>query len=385
MEVLELYLRVAMQVHNQWSADMRKVNDAVAAWSARVDAMVQPERNKLLRAFRGQADAWLKFCEKYMQALREQGLDVSTLYTEQQALMSTLPSPDEMGWGAKLPLSFAIQGFIQQCENPTERARPAAPPAAQLRAQEQLEEQRRRLQQLHQLEDAMLRNRRTKHDIWVTMQHQQLSSAAIEQIQALDDEYNTQQREACLLATLVKEATPAVETPDESTTCPPPPGAAPQRMDLWRQCAARMLAPAQKLEQRIQEVEGTPRKLHRVIYDTHDEFIKKALSSICAHLYKLRAQQVDRLSAKLSLKSEELQKSGATTRQQIQKLLEEAADHCRAHPVAFRSLYALHDSIRQRQETEARHAARRDSLEKVRHFMENDPNLKILLHNNEQK
>ena len=135
----------------------------------------------------------------------------------------------------------------------------------------------------------------------------------------------------------------------------------------------------------IQEVEGTPRKLHRVIYDTHDEFIKKALSSICAHLYKLRAQQVDRLSAKLSLKSEELQKSGATTRQQIQKLLEEAADHCRAHPVAFRSLYALHDSIRQRQETEARHAARLDSLEKVRHFMENDPNLKDLLHNNEQK
>ena len=68
----------------------------------------------------------------------------------------------------------------------------------------------------------------------------------------------------------------------------------------------------------------------------------------------------------------------------MQTLLEEAADHCRAHPEAFRSLYHLHDSIRQRQEAEARHAARRHSLEQVRQFMENDPNLRTLLHNNEQ-
>ena len=156
-------------------------------------------------------------------------------------------------------------------------------------------------------------------------------------------------------------------------------------MDLWSQCAARMLAPAQRLEQRILDVEGTPSKLHRIIYDTHDEFIKKALSSICAHLYKLRAQQIDSLNAKLSLQSEELQKSGVATKQQMQTLLEEAADHCRAYPAAFRSLYSLHESIRQRQEVEARRTARRHSLEQVRHFMETDSNLQLLLHNNEKK
>ena len=69
----------------------------------------------------------------------------------------------------------------------------------------------------------------------------------------------------------------------------------------------------------------------------------------------------------------------------MQTLLEEAADHCRAYPAAFRSLYLLHESIRQRQEVEARRMARRHSLEQVRHFMETDSNLQLLLHNNEKK
>ena len=388
--VLELYLRVAVQVHQQWSQDLKRVHGAVEAWGARVNAMVRPERARLMQCFERQAGDWLQFCDKYAQALREQGLDVSSLIDEQKALLTTLPSPEEMGWGAKLPLTFAIQGFMQQCENPVDRARRAAPPPVQLRAQERLEEQRRRLEQLHQLEDDMLRNRRAKHRIWSAVQQQQLSSTAVEQIQALEEEYHAQQRDACLLATLVRESTPAPAdaaagggegSTDDDGACPP---AEPQRMDLWRRCAAKILPAAPKLEQRILEVEGTPKRLHRIILETHDEFIKKALSSICSNLNKLRAQQVDGLNAKLSLTSEELQRSGAAAKQQMQTLLEEAADHCRAHPEAFRSLYHLHDSIRQRQEAEARHAARRHSLEQVRQFMENDPNLRTLLHNNEQ-
>ena len=384
--VLELYLRVAVQVHQEWSRDLKRVNAAVAAWGARVDAMVRPEREKLLRCFERQAADWLQFCNKYAQAMREQGLDVSTIIEEQKALLATMPSPEEMGWGARLPMSSAIQSFMQQCENPGDRAQRTEPPPAQARAQERLDEQRRRLEQLHQMEDALLRNRRAKHRVWSAMQQQQLSSAAVEQIRALEEEYHAQQREACLLATLVREDTPGAEDhappPEgggEDAACPP---AAPQRMDLWRRCAAKMLPAAQRLEQRMLEVEGTPKKLHRIVLETHDEFIRKALSSICAHLHKLRAQQVDGLRAKLSLKSEELQRSGVAARQQMQTLLEEAADHCRAHPEAFRSLYQLHQSIRQRQEAEARHAARRHSLEQVRGFMERDANLRALLQAN---
>jgi len=387
--VLELYLRVAVQVHREWSRDLKRVNAAVAAWGARVDAMVRPEREKLLRCFERQAADWLQFCDKYAQALREQGLDVTAMLEEQQALLAAMPSPEEMGWGARLPMSSAIQSFMQQCENPTDRAQRTEPPPEAARAQERLEEQRRRLEQLHQLEDAMLRNRRAKHRVWSAVQQQQLSSAAVEQIRSLEEAYHAQQREACLLATLVREDTPGRAPPaapgpggdeGEEAACPP---AAPQRMDLWRRCAAKMLPAAQRLEQRMLEVEGTPKKLHRIVLETHDEFIRKALSAICAHLHKLRAQQVDGLRAKLSLKAEDLQRGGAAARRQMQTLLEEAADHCRAHPEAFRSLYQLHQTIRQRQEAEARHAARRHSLEQVRGFMERDANLRALLQANE--
>ena len=71
---------------------------------------------------------------------------------------------------------------------------------------------------------------------------------------------------------------------------------------------------------------GHAAQLHRVIYDTRRVYREGPLLHLRAPVQAARPASRC-LSAKLSLK--ELQKSGATTRQQIQKLLEEAADHAR--------------------------------------------------------
>ena len=386
--VLRTYVRISVQLHQRWRQNLEEAQAAARKWEGNIDSLIRPEQTKLRGKFMDQARQWLQFCQKYTQALSDQGLDAQDLYAEQQTLLEVPPDSDEIGWGTKPPLSFAIQMFIDQCNEENVQARPAPDVARARRTQEKLEEQGRRLQQLRALEEDMLQNRRRKHELWLAMQKDQISSSSIAQIQELDDTYGTQQQEVCLISNLIQEDHAAASQQgldaDADADAPgcPPPTASPERLDVWRACAARFLPMAHKLEKRMIEIETMPKKLRRIIYATHDEYIKNALGTICSKLHKLRAKELQTLHANLALKSAQLKTTREKSVNEINVLLKEASEHCRAHVTAYEALSSLHASIRAQQEADAKYRARLFSLEQMQAFIQNNADLQVLLRKN---
>ena len=130
------------------------------------------------------------------------------------------------------------------------------------------------------------------------------------------------------------------------------------------------------------EIETMPKKLRRIIYATHDEYIKNALGTICSKLHKLRAKELQTLHANLALKSAQLKITREKSVNEINVLLKEASEHCRAHVTAYEALSSLHASIRAQQEADAKYRARLFSLEQMQAFIQNNADLQVLLRKN---
>ena len=130
------------------------------------------------------------------------------------------------------------------------------------------------------------------------------------------------------------------------------------------------------------EIETMPKKLRRIIYTTHDEYIQNALSTICAKLHRLRAKELQTLHANLALKSAQLKTKREKSIQEIQTLLREASEHCRSHAAAYEALSSLHAGIRAQQEADAKYRARKFSLEQMQAFIRNNADLRVLLRKN---
>lgn len=396
LQVLATYFHVANWKHRTCSAHLSAVDSTMAGWAqehGQIARMLAPRREKLLQRAQSLTDAWLGFCLKYTQALREtreHAAVADRIMQEQQAFVGSA-AHDSSGDGAagallNVHLSLAIQSFLDQSAT---HAPPSQHPELwemkRQRREQQMEEHERHMTSLRALEEGMLRNRQEKHRIWMTMQHQQLASSALQRIQALDDEYAENERESVLLYTLLRQTATAApgqgDDGDATTTTAPSvaSGASSVPIAAFAQQALRFLPLAQRLERDVLCYTSLAKQLERTVYDVHDDFIKNEMTSVCAYLKQVRHKLLSELCAKIELKSTQRQQQARRLRDDMATLLRQAAEQCHGHTTALQTLLQVHGAILENDERHAKYKAREATLAMMRTFLQTDTNLQQLL------
>ena len=401
LQVLATYFHVANWKHRTCSAHLSAVDSTMAVWAqehGQIARMLAPRREKLLQRAQSLTDAWLGFCLKYTQALREtreHAAVADRIMQEQQAFVGGAAHDSSSGGGdgaagalLNVHLSLAIQSFLDQSAT---HAPPSQHPELwemkRQRREQQMEEHERHMTSLRALEEGMLRNRQEKHRIWMTMQHQQLASSALQRIQALDDEYAEHERESVLLYTLLRQTATAApgqgDDGDATTTTTTTPsvasGASSVPIAAFAQQALRFLPLAQRLERDVLCYTSLAKQLERTVYDVHDDFIKNEMTSVCAYLKQVRHKLLSELCAKIELKSTQRQQQARRLRDDMATLLRQAAEQCHGHTTALQTLLQVHGAILENDERHAKYKAREATLAMMRTFLQTDTNLQQLL------